>query len=123
MHPKVMERALALHNQVVSSLSLTHTHTLSLSHTHTYSHSLRSRTLSSLFLSLFRLVLFLLPHPSLSFFSLSFLTSISTPPSPQVIRKVIDVMEGYEVKTEGDAFMVAFPTPVLALKWAIGTHF
>jgi class 3 adenylate cyclase len=36
-----------------------------------------------------------------------------------VIRHCIDVCKGYEVKTEGDAFMVAFTDPVEAVKWCM----
>jgi class 3 adenylate cyclase len=35
------------------------------------------------------------------------------------IRECIQTHGGYEVKTEGDAFMVAFSSPIAAIKWAI----
>ncbi|AMD22782.1 HHR013Cp [Eremothecium sinecaudum] len=36
-----------------------------------------------------------------------------------IMRKKLRVFGGYEVKTEGDAFMVAFPTPISALVWCL----
>jgi len=36
-----------------------------------------------------------------------------------LIRNLIDEFGGYEVKTEGDAFMVAFSSPSAAVKFAI----
>eukprot|EP00756_Hemistasia_phaeocysticola_P045547 Hpha_TRINITY_DN19295_c0_g1::TRINITY_DN19295_c0_g1_i1::g.194366::m.194366 len=39
-----------------------------------------------------------------------------------LMRKWITRLRGYEVKTEGDAFMVAFHTPCDALAWCIGTQ-
>lgn len=36
-----------------------------------------------------------------------------------IMRRQLRILGGYEVKTEGDAFMVAFPRPELALKWCI----
>ncbi|MBI3039053.1 tetratricopeptide repeat protein [bacterium] len=37
----------------------------------------------------------------------------------QIMRETLEVMRGYEVKTEGDAFMVAFCDPVKALHWCL----
>ena len=37
----------------------------------------------------------------------------------QVLRSGIQRFRGYEVKTEGDAFMVAFRTPVDAVNWCL----
>ncbi|ODV84288.1 hypothetical protein CANARDRAFT_29171 [[Candida] arabinofermentans NRRL YB-2248] len=34
-----------------------------------------------------------------------------------IMRRQLRIIGGYEVKTEGDAFMVAFPTPTSALLW------
>ncbi|XBW36031.1 hypothetical protein QEN19_001606 [Hanseniaspora menglaensis] len=36
-----------------------------------------------------------------------------------VMRRNLRLFGGYEVKTEGDAFMVAFPTPLAALNWCL----
>ena len=36
----------------------------------------------------------------------------------EVMRRQLRIIGGYEVKTEGDAFMVAFPTVTSALLWA-----
>lgn len=36
-----------------------------------------------------------------------------------MMRTQLRLLGGYEVKTEGDAFMVAFPRPELALKWCL----
>ena len=36
----------------------------------------------------------------------------------EVMRRHLRIIGGYEVKTEGDAFMVAFPTVTSALLWA-----
>ncbi|ODQ66423.1 hypothetical protein NADFUDRAFT_82247 [Nadsonia fulvescens var. elongata DSM 6958] len=36
-----------------------------------------------------------------------------------VMRRQLRIVGGYEVKTEGDAFMVSFPTPVSALLWCL----
>src|SRR5260370_42137086 len=35
----------------------------------------------------------------------------------EVMRRQLRIIGGYEVKTEGDAFMVSFPTPTSALLW------
>lgn len=35
----------------------------------------------------------------------------------QIMRRQLRIIGGYEVKTEGDAFMVSFPTPTAALLW------
>eukprot|EP01060_Flectonema_neradi_P026637 TRINITY_DN357_c0_g2_i11.p1 TRINITY_DN357_c0_g2~~TRINITY_DN357_c0_g2_i11.p1 ORF type:complete len:1133 (+),score=232.47 TRINITY_DN357_c0_g2_i11:2956-6354(+) len=40
----------------------------------------------------------------------------------QVIREVIASTEGYEIKTIGDAFMVAFENPAAAMDFAIGVQ-
>ena len=37
----------------------------------------------------------------------------------QIIRRLLRTIGGYEVKTEGDAFMVVFPSPLLAFKWCL----
>eukprot|EP01064_Diplonema_japonicum_P026885 TRINITY_DN3848_c0_g1_i2.p1 TRINITY_DN3848_c0_g1~~TRINITY_DN3848_c0_g1_i2.p1 ORF type:complete len:1731 (+),score=385.11 TRINITY_DN3848_c0_g1_i2:32-5194(+) len=37
----------------------------------------------------------------------------------EIMRSVIAKLGGYEVKTEGDAFMVAFHNPTVAAKWCI----
>ncbi|SCU85851.1 LADA_0D10220g1_1 [Lachancea dasiensis] len=39
-----------------------------------------------------------------------------------IMRRCLRVFGGYEVKTEGDAFMVAFPTPVRALVWCMSVQ-
>jgi class 3 adenylate cyclase len=36
-----------------------------------------------------------------------------------VIRKLIEQYEGYEVKTQGDSFMVCFEDPIRAVMWAL----
>ncbi|AET41566.1 adenylate cyclase Ecym_8286 [Eremothecium cymbalariae DBVPG len=36
-----------------------------------------------------------------------------------IMRRKLRIFGGYEVKTEGDAFMVAFPTPTSALVWCL----
>ena len=36
-----------------------------------------------------------------------------------IMRRHLRLLGGYEVKTEGDAFMVSFPTPLIALKWCL----
>ncbi|MBI3893590.1 MAG: tetratricopeptide repeat protein [Candidatus Wallbacteria bacterium] len=36
-----------------------------------------------------------------------------------LMRERLAVHHGYEVKTEGDAFMVAFPAPVAAVRWCL----
>ena len=36
-----------------------------------------------------------------------------------IIRDQIERFDGYEVKTEGDAFMVAFGRPQMALEWCM----
>ncbi|KAH6853445.1 phosphatase 2C-domain-containing protein [Chaetomium sp. MPI-CAGE-AT-0009] len=42
----------------------------------------------------------------------------------EALRRQLRLIGGYEVKTEGDAFMVSFPTPTSALLWcfAVQTH-
>lgn len=37
----------------------------------------------------------------------------------QLLRDILHETGGYEVKTEGDAFMVAFSTPLAAVRWAV----
>ena len=39
-----------------------------------------------------------------------------------VMRDLIRSMGGYEVKTEGDAFMVAFRDVVMAVEWALSAQ-
>jgi class 3 adenylate cyclase len=39
-----------------------------------------------------------------------------------VMRSIMRIFGGYEVKTEGDAFMVAFSTPVDAVTWCINVQ-
>lgn len=39
-----------------------------------------------------------------------------------IMRRLLRSMGGYEVKTEGDAFMVAFQSPVNALKWCLSVQ-
>ncbi|SCU96812.1 LANO_0E14422g1_1 [Lachancea nothofagi CBS 11611] len=39
-----------------------------------------------------------------------------------VMRRNLRIFGGYEVKTEGDAFMVAFPTPISALVWCMSVQ-
>ena len=36
-----------------------------------------------------------------------------------ILRRLLRTIGGYEVKTDGDAFMVTFPDPLSALKWCI----
>lgn len=36
-----------------------------------------------------------------------------------IMRRTIRLLEGYEVKTEGDAFIVSFHSPVAALSWCL----
>ena len=36
-----------------------------------------------------------------------------------LMRETLEMMGGYEVKTEGDAFMVAFADPLVALQWCL----
>lgn len=36
-----------------------------------------------------------------------------------IMRRQLRILGGYEVKTEGDAFMVSFPTPCSALVWCL----
>ena len=40
----------------------------------------------------------------------------------QLMRRTIDEYQGYEVKTEGDAFMVAFQHPKDALAWCLAVQ-
>jgi adenylate cyclase len=40
----------------------------------------------------------------------------------ELMRRQLRIIGGYEVKTEGDAFMVAFPTVTSALLWAFTTQ-
>ncbi|ORY02700.1 hypothetical protein K493DRAFT_207938 [Basidiobolus meristosporus CBS 931.73] len=37
----------------------------------------------------------------------------------QIMRRLLRTIGGYEVKTEGDAFMVSFPTVASALRWCL----
>lgn len=39
-----------------------------------------------------------------------------------IMRRHIRIMGGYEVKTEGDAFIVSFPTPISALLWCFSVQ-
>ncbi|ANB15511.1 adenylate cyclase [Sugiyamaella lignohabitans] len=39
-----------------------------------------------------------------------------------IMRRNIRIMGGYEVKTEGDAFIVSFPTPTSALLWCFSVQ-
>ena len=39
-----------------------------------------------------------------------------------IMRRQLRIFGGYEVKTEGDAFMVAFPTPIGALVWCLSVQ-
>lgn len=39
-----------------------------------------------------------------------------------VMRRQLRIFGGYEVKTEGDAFMVTFPTPTSALVWCLSVQ-
>ncbi|KAL8908405.1 MAG: hypothetical protein Q9207_000824 [Kuettlingeria erythrocarpa] len=39
-----------------------------------------------------------------------------------IMRRQLRVIGGYEVKTEGDAFMVSFPTPTSALLWCFNVQ-
>ncbi|CAR21495.1 adenylate cyclase [Lachancea thermotolerans CBS 6340] len=39
-----------------------------------------------------------------------------------IMRRNLRIFGGYEVKTEGDAFMVAFPTPISALVWCMSVQ-
>lgn len=39
-----------------------------------------------------------------------------------IMRRQLRIYGGYEVKTEGDAFMVAFPTPTSALVWCLSVQ-
>lgn len=39
-----------------------------------------------------------------------------------IMRRQLRIVGGYEVKTEGDAFMVSFPTPISALIWCINVQ-
>lgn len=39
-----------------------------------------------------------------------------------IMRRHIRIMGGYEVKTEGDAFIVSFPTPTSALLWCFSVQ-
>lgn len=39
-----------------------------------------------------------------------------------IMRRQLRIVGGYEVKTEGDAFMVSFPTPTLALLWCFNVQ-
>lgn len=40
----------------------------------------------------------------------------------EVLRTLIKRLEGYEVKTEGDAFMVAFSDPINAVNFCLRTQ-
>lgn len=39
-----------------------------------------------------------------------------------IMRRLLRIYGGYEVKTEGDAFMVAFPTPISSLVWCLSVQ-
>ena len=39
-----------------------------------------------------------------------------------IMRRQLRIFGGYEVKTEGDAFMVVFPTPIGALVWCLSVQ-
>lgn len=39
-----------------------------------------------------------------------------------IMRRQLRIIGGYEVKTEGDAFMVSFPTPTSALLWCLSVQ-
>lgn len=39
-----------------------------------------------------------------------------------IMRRQMRIIGGYEVKTEGDAFMVSFPTPISALLWCFSVQ-
>ena len=39
-----------------------------------------------------------------------------------IMRRQLRIYGGYEVKTEGDSFMVAFPTPISALAWCLSVQ-
>ena len=39
-----------------------------------------------------------------------------------IMRRQLRIFGGYEVKTEGDAFMVTFPTPIGALVWCLSVQ-
>lgn len=39
-----------------------------------------------------------------------------------IMRRQLRIVGGYEVKTEGDAFMVSFPSPALALLWCFSVQ-
>ncbi|EDO17570.1 hypothetical protein Kpol_534p51 [Vanderwaltozyma polyspora DSM 70294] len=39
-----------------------------------------------------------------------------------IMRRQLRIYGGYEVKTEGDAFMVAFPTPIRSLVWCLNVQ-
>lgn len=39
-----------------------------------------------------------------------------------IMRRQLRIVGGYEVKTEGDSFMVSFPTPTLALLWCFNVQ-
>lgn len=47
-------------------------------------------------------------------------TSIKT--HNDIMRRQLRIFGGYEVKTEGDAFMVTFPTPIGALIWCLSVQ-
>lgn len=39
-----------------------------------------------------------------------------------IMRRLLRIYGGYEVKTEGDAFMVAFPTPISSMVWCMSVQ-